>query len=206
VSDAPPSPGRPTAAFPQCLSCRIFMRTLSAPRSFCASSLTKSTGAQSHCFLCQLAAPPARATRLRSSATARRAVARRPRVRSTITLRQLSSSSRIGIVQTSSIRSRMRPPRHKCPQTQVPPQCPCPSYVCARHMLNTCNTWWWRGREDAGVCQPLPRGATDADPSALRVCARACEQRENKSPFWFQKGAPTDPLNPLETFLLLIYY
>ena len=187
MSDAPPSPSRPTAAFPQCLSCRIFMRTLSAPRSFCASSLTKSTGAQSHCFLCQLAAPPARATRLRSSATARRAVARRPRVRSTITLRQLSSSSRRGIVQTSSIRSRMRPPRHKCPQTQVP--CPCPSYVCARHMLITCNTWWWRERKDAGVCQPQPRGATDADPRALSVCARVREKREQK-PFYVSKRGP----------------
>ena len=30
MSDAPPSPSRPTAAFPQCLSCRILMRSLSA--------------------------------------------------------------------------------------------------------------------------------------------------------------------------------
>jgi hypothetical protein len=64
-------------------------------------------------------------------------------------------------------------------------------------MLITCNTWWWRERKDAGVCQPQPRGATDADPRALSVC----ERRESKSPFSF---ILRDPKNPSKTFLLSI--
>ena len=186
MSDAPPSPSRPTAAFPQCLSCRILMRSHSAPRSFCLSSATPSLEKAPRLTASFVSWQRPRREQ-HGCVQARRRAAQSPGVHASEAQSLCGSCPHLpGLVsykRAPSVpgcgRQGTNVRRHRCRRS-----------VRVRHTCvpATCLTHATLGG-GAGVCQPLPRSATDADPRALSVCARVRAKREQK-PFYVSKRGP----------------
>jgi hypothetical protein len=184
VSDAPPSPSRPTAAFPQCLSCRILMRSHSAPRSFCLSSATPSLEKAPRLTASFVSWQRPRREQ-HGCVQARRRAAQSPGVHASEAQSLCGSCPHLpGVVsykQAPSVpgcgRQGTNVRRHRC-RVRV-------RHTCVRATCFSHATLGGGG----GVCQPLPRGATDADPTALSVCARVRAKREQQ-PFYVSKRGP----------------
>ena len=196
MSDAPPSPSRPTAAFPQCLSCRILMRSLSAlvrreafsdplvlplwkmrPDSLLPLSAGTTSGASNTVAFKRDGAP-----RSRPAST-------RPK--------HNHSAAAVLIFQGWYGANKLHPFPDAAAKAQMSADTGAVSVsvirVCAPHAYHMHHL------VVARACVSLCHAALPMLTRERSACARACEQRESKSPFMFQKGAPK-----IETFLLLI--
>ena len=190
MSDAPPSPSRPTAAFPQCLSCRRLMRSLSAlvRREAFSDPLVLPLWKRRPDLLLPLSAgttPGASNTVAfkRDGAPRSRPASTRPK--------HNHSAAAVLIFQGWYGANKLHPFPDAAAKAQMSADTGAVSVsvirVCAPHAFHM------QHLVVAGACVSLCHAALPMLTRRRSACARACEQRESNSPFMFQKGAPKTP-------------